>query len=770
MSIPSGLIEQLKTGNVVLFCGAGISTSEGGIPGARQLAQKLAQRAELRDVGGMSLPEVAQVYETKMGHQSLIAFIAEQIEGAGQSPLSTHRLIASLPFKIIITTNWDALLEEALRLAGKRIAKVVRDSDVAFFDESKVTVIKLHGSVDQKDTIVITGDDYYEVFARLPETANLVRSYFATKTLLFLGYGLADEDFKRMFREVEQHLGRHMRRAYAVQLDPRQNSIDYWRQKNVEVIAADATEFLEDLSRALGSAPSEQTPQRRRIDAAAPGAVAIGKPFDLLVQIRFPHSPRLGAEQKDWPTGETPPSLSQTSSERSFEFPKDLQTGQLKSAALEIQVVAPDFTIEGSATERLKVPPDAYSQVVQFLLTPNRFGKCRINVKVLDVDRALVGTIPLETTVGEAIAPVQLVMANLFLVVVVFEMGSKNVHLEPRPELLSNSRRQHLQTKLDELQRRYDTLSSRIAALDTDIGRASTSLERQVLDEQRSEMAGERDRIADEMQKIEEELARLGQRETEEQEQPAALYGQEAQYLQHEEWSDTSASFQQTVEIGPDYEDALYHMSMAKENKHRSRILKQTLLFALLVSLTVAAIAFIILWRSSLTPTTPSATSIPAPSNPATSETVGPSTPVSTPADVFAPAPDCRVVALSLETMTRTLTATVTSTETPVLINLSSEDLANEQGRLSVLVGSADVTVDGSPTGTMFESVCKCRWHAHIDSAAATQSLDYWQPIGAADETCDFSLPLPLVASSVEFSLTVGTNPSAYSFFVMLHP
>ena len=200
----------------------------------------------------MTLPDVAQAYELEMGHQSLIAFIAERIEAAGHAPLRTHQLIAALPFKRIITTNWDTLLEEALRQAGKSVAKVVRNEDVAYVDEEKVTLIKLHGSIDQKDTIVVTGDDYYDVFARLPETANLVRSFFATKTLLFLGYGLADEDFKRMYHEVERHLGKHKRRAYAVQLNPTTLAVKYWQQKNVEVIVADATAFLEALIRELG--------------------------------------------------------------------------------------------------------------------------------------------------------------------------------------------------------------------------------------------------------------------------------------------------------------------------------------------------------------------------------------------------------------------------------------------------------------------------------------------------------------------------------------
>jgi hypothetical protein len=247
MDIPLELLEQARSGNLVLFCGAGISMSEGGLPSGGQLAQELAQRAGLGDVSGMTLPEVAQAYELEKGLQSLIAYLSSRIEDPHLVPLRSHQLIAALPFQRIITTNWDNLLEEALRQADRPFTKVVRDEDVAYIDDEKVLLIKLHGSIEQKDSLVITGDDYYDVFARLPETANLVHSYFATKTLLFLGFGLADEDFKRLYHEVVRHLGKHTRRAYAVQLDPAPLTVKYWQQKNVQIIAADATAFLETL-------------------------------------------------------------------------------------------------------------------------------------------------------------------------------------------------------------------------------------------------------------------------------------------------------------------------------------------------------------------------------------------------------------------------------------------------------------------------------------------------------------------------------------------
>jgi len=50
-----------------------------------------------------------------------------------------------------------------------------------------------------------------------------------------------------------RHLGKHKRRAYAVQLNPTPLTVKYWEQKNIQVIAADATAFLENLTTELGA-------------------------------------------------------------------------------------------------------------------------------------------------------------------------------------------------------------------------------------------------------------------------------------------------------------------------------------------------------------------------------------------------------------------------------------------------------------------------------------------------------------------------------------
>jgi hypothetical protein len=160
----------------------------------------------------------------------------------------------------------------------------------------------------------------------------------------------------------------------------------------------------------------------RRIDAAAPSQAQVGARIDLIAQVRFLDSPRLGLE--DWPSRRVPDSIEQTSEAVRLAFPLDLATGRVGPARLQVRVVAPDFLIEGQRQQTFDVPPDAYSQRLSFLLTAVRPGLCRINVEVYAADSVFLGMVPVETDVGGAPVEVgQLCVSNLMLSVIAREVA-----------------------------------------------------------------------------------------------------------------------------------------------------------------------------------------------------------------------------------------------------------------------------------------------------------------------------------------------------------
>jgi serine/threonine protein kinase len=169
----------------------------------------------------------------------------------------------------------------------------------------------------------------------------------------------------------------------ALQLDPAQR-----------FASAGEMRFVMSTLTAPGVPRAEPTTAERRVDAALPTHVEVGRQTDLLVQVRFADSPLLGIE--DWPTARRPEQVEQQSEPLQVTHLVDDATGRLMPARVRIRIVASDFTIEGEAERLVEVPVDDYSKRMAFLLTPHRAGYCRVNVEVYALDELFLGTVAVE--------------------------------------------------------------------------------------------------------------------------------------------------------------------------------------------------------------------------------------------------------------------------------------------------------------------------------------------------------------------------------------
>lgn len=248
--IPVELIDAVRSEDAVLFCGAGLSASQ-GLPTASSLAQSIAARMRDFDGNPRDLTQVATAYAALRGRHALISFVVESLTQQPWQPGPAHADFAGLPFHAYVTTNWDALVEGALQAANRRHQIVVTDSDVPFLTRSAVPVVKAHGELARPDTLVITDRDYFDLFSLRPSLTHLLDHYFSSKTLVFVGFALADPDFKRLFHACTQRFGPLRRHAYAIQLRPTSADRRIWQAEQVDVIDADARDFAADLVRAM---------------------------------------------------------------------------------------------------------------------------------------------------------------------------------------------------------------------------------------------------------------------------------------------------------------------------------------------------------------------------------------------------------------------------------------------------------------------------------------------------------------------------------------
>ncbi|WP_141610258.1 nSTAND1 domain-containing NTPase [Litorilinea aerophila] len=243
------LARLLVQDNAVLFIGPTLGQDPERPPLLDRLAEALAARIDYQRPD-RSLPAVARDFEVLLGRSALLQALAEELERLEQEPATVHQLIATalLPENTVITTRFDHLLELALQQLRKPFIPVVQDEDVPGIDATKVTLIKLLGDITRPQTLVITEDDIDAFIDRLPTVSDVVKAFFATKTLILLGYDLNGEPFKRFFRRVSRNLSVFRRTAYAVVPAPLDEvERRYWEGQNVQLLVQAPMAFLEAL-------------------------------------------------------------------------------------------------------------------------------------------------------------------------------------------------------------------------------------------------------------------------------------------------------------------------------------------------------------------------------------------------------------------------------------------------------------------------------------------------------------------------------------------
>ena len=130
--------------------------------------------------------------------------------------MDDHNLLAKIPhFRRIFTTNYDTLLEDSY--SRNDICVVRNDADCAYINKP-FTVVKVHGDFTDPDSVVITSDDYKQFFTanKNPIMWNLVKTEFATKNILFIGYSLEDNNILDIIQKVSDAQGSNQNEMFLI--------------------------------------------------------------------------------------------------------------------------------------------------------------------------------------------------------------------------------------------------------------------------------------------------------------------------------------------------------------------------------------------------------------------------------------------------------------------------------------------------------------------------------------------------------------------------
>lgn len=131
------------------------------------------------------------------------------------APSRLHQAIIRLHLPLVLTTNFDHLLEDAYAVEFRRSPRVLtykNASDISDFldtDSSarvrRTIIWKLHGTIEDPATIVLSEKDYQEILHQ-PQYRDVLTEIFGGYTIIFVGYELSDASLKWIVNEARQSL------------------------------------------------------------------------------------------------------------------------------------------------------------------------------------------------------------------------------------------------------------------------------------------------------------------------------------------------------------------------------------------------------------------------------------------------------------------------------------------------------------------------------------------------------------------------------------
>lgn len=188
--------------------------------------------------------DCAQLFRQTIGEANYREFLIRQFDAGAHDfiqPTPSHEALVELSLPLLFTTNYDELIEAAYLRASQPIRVSI---DEAQFRARRAAggpphLVKLHGSIDQPQSIVLTRSDYARARIDRQEMLGFLRTEMAESGFLFLGFSLSDPNFNAIHDDLRQVYGMNLPASFSVQ--GRRNTVKerYLRSLDVNTVWLD---------------------------------------------------------------------------------------------------------------------------------------------------------------------------------------------------------------------------------------------------------------------------------------------------------------------------------------------------------------------------------------------------------------------------------------------------------------------------------------------------------------------------------------------------
>lgn len=263
------IIKLVRQEDVVLFLGAGCSL-DSGAPSASEVARRL--KGLLTDTfipTNESLREISEALVLQDGSRDRLNCVLKE-SFSSLRPTDSHKQLSTIPYiKDIVTTNYDSLIESSYR--QDIVQTFTEDQDCSSYSVDRYHIFKIHGDLEHPNSIVITDTDYNHTIRSHKDSLlwSMVKSLFATKHIVFIGYSISDGNFLNLIEEVI-HCEREKNKQMFL-ISPELNDIAQAKlhKLNITSIKGSFNSFIEACILSLKESFGEDFSSYRRNEAAA---------------------------------------------------------------------------------------------------------------------------------------------------------------------------------------------------------------------------------------------------------------------------------------------------------------------------------------------------------------------------------------------------------------------------------------------------------------------------------------------------------------------
>lgn len=143
---------------------------------------------------------------------SLIAQSISDLRTTYKEPKWLKRFKLFTP-NVIVTTNWDSVLEEVFDYIPN---KIIRKDPFPKVSTKGRNIFKIHGDMGKPESIVVSQSQYFSFQREDTYLNRKIYTLFSEMSPIFIGYSLSDPNIGFLYEEALAHLGDNSPPAFMV--------------------------------------------------------------------------------------------------------------------------------------------------------------------------------------------------------------------------------------------------------------------------------------------------------------------------------------------------------------------------------------------------------------------------------------------------------------------------------------------------------------------------------------------------------------------------